>query len=412
MRWWVGASLVYLTLIASALALALSPYPGRAVWGIEASTNLTLVWFDPANTSEVVFALQNGTIVQFGRKAYWIPVSVRAACSLGRSVVLAGSYRGSPTLVFADPHGAEAEVLNASGTLTAVSCSPQVAAAGAVTGLISPPYRPLILSGELAFELNETVMFEPVWAYGADNTTFAAFGSNYYVEINSTGAYIVYAPDYVDFYVATRRLVAGEMVLNSSQLPFVSLTSGDQTYVLSSNGYVQVVQPDLNSLSLYVRPLSGWALLVYLTASGPGASTTAVLDYPFSLSAAFPYEGGVEIVGAFYPTHGSAQIGLYINGTATGYLMSGGSVIGWTSSSRPASLTPSAIVERRPFQLSGLRVAASEVSAATASLSAKPVQPINVRTVSLGSGVYDRSLSYSVDAVIIATAIVAFVRRS
>jgi len=106
LRWWVAAALVYVMLTSSAAAMALAPYPSPPAWGAASNTSLTLAWFNPLNLSEVIFTSQNGTaLVQLGDRAYWLPVTLRSACSEGNEVFIAGSYEDRPALVVVTPEG-------------------------------------------------------------------------------------------------------------------------------------------------------------------------------------------------------------------------------------------------------------------------------------------------------------------
>ena len=412
MRWWLGAAIVYVVLVSSALAFALYPQPRAPLWGFVAHTNMPLVWFNPVRWEDAVFASSNGTIVQFGNVAYWLPVNVRSACGLGGTVVLAGSINGSPAIVRVSPGHASALVIGVEGYLTSVSCWGGVSAAGVVAGFISPPYRPIVVVNDTAIALNYTVPFEPVSVYGTENASYVSFGANYYLVLNGSGAFMFYAPSYVSVYYSEPDLIAGELMVNASEWPFVTLLASQRTYVMSANGYVDVVQPDLNGWALYLRPVAGWALLVYMTGSGSSAATSAVLDYTFSLTSAYPYRGGVEVTGVYYNLSGDEQVGLYMNGTAQGYLDEGGQVIGWASSHRPSTIAPSIDVERTPFSLTPVKEPYTGVPVRKVSLQLRPSSPIRMTPVVLNFTNEDGAIALSVDSSLLATVIVVFVRRT
>ena len=412
MRWWLGAAIVYVALVSSALAFALHPQPATPLWGVVAQTNMPLVWFNPARPEDAVFALNNGTVVQFGDAAYWLPVHARSACGLNDTVVLVGSINGSPAIVWVSPDNASALVIGVNGYLTSVSCEHGLSAAGVAAGFISPPYRPVVVINGAAVELNGTVPFEPVSVYSAGNASYVSFGANYYLVINGTGAFMFYAPSYVSVYYSEPGIIAGELTVNASELPFVTLLSSHRTFVMSADGYVDVVQPDLNGWALYLRPIAGWALLVYMTGSGSVTATSAVLDYTFSLTSAYPYMGGVEVTGVYYSASGEQQIGLYMNGTAEGYLDEGNQVIGWASSHRPSTIAPSVDEERTPFALTPVKAPYTEVPVRRAGLQLRPVTPVRMTPVVLNYTNYNGAVALSIDASLLATAVIIFVRRT
>lgn len=412
MRWWLGAAIVYLVLISSALAFALYQQPRTPLWGVVAHTNMPLVWFNPMHPEVAVFASSNGTIVQFGDVAYWLPVNVRSACGLGDTVVLSGSINGSPALVKVTPGNTSALIIGVKGYLTSVSCTEGLSAAGVATGFISPPYRPILIVNGSAIELNDTVPFGPVSVYGGGNATYVSFGANYYLVLNGSGVIMFYAPRYVSIYYSAPGLIAGGLAVNASELPFLTVLANHRTYVMSANGYVDVAQPDLNGWALYLRPVAGWALLVYMTKSGTITATSAVLDYTFSLTSAYPYMGGVEVTGVYYKGSGMEQVGLYVNGTAEGYLEEDGRVIGWVSSHRPSTIVPSIKEERTPFSLTPVKAPYTEVPVREESLQLRLRTPVKMTPVVINSTSYNSALALSIDASLLATVIIIFVRRT
>ena len=412
MRWSLGAAIVYAALISSALAFALYPQPRTPLWGVVAQTDMPLLWFNPRSPRVAVFASSNGTVVQFGDVAYWLPLNVRSACGLGDTVFLAGSINGSPALVRVTPGNASAIVIGVDGYLTSVSCVNGLSAAGAAAGFISPPYRPILVVNDTVIELNDTVPFEPVSVYGAGNASYVSFGANYYLVLNGSGAIMLYAPSYVSIYYATPGLIAGELMVNASEWPFLALLTSHMTYLMSANGYVDVVQPNLNGWALYLRPVAGWALLVYMTRSGSSTATSAVLDYTFSLTSAYPYMGGVEVMGVYYMGSGEEQVGLYMNGTADGYLSEDGHVIGWASSHRPSTIAPLIEEERTPFSLTSVKAPYIEPPVKKVSFQLRPVSPVSITPVVLNSKNYNGALALSIDASLFATIVVIFVRRT
>ncbi|MGC9072031.1 MAG: hypothetical protein ACP5HK_04980 [Acidilobus sp.] len=412
MRWWLGAAIVYIAFMSSALALAVAPYVHSPARGLLANTSLQLVWFDPDNVSVDAFVGPNGTLVQFAKSAYWLPVRARAACGLGDEIAIAGQYSGMPALVLASPRSDVATVVDVNGTLTTVACRPALAAAGVAQGFLSSPYRPIVLTAEQALVLNATVLLEPSWAYGSGGSYYVAFGTNYYLVVNSSGAYVAEAPDSVEIYVVEGGILAGQYTSNQSAWPFLTVTDDDLTYLFMTTGYVQLASRSLDGWDLYIRPPSGWATLLYVTSTGPSAVTSAVFDLPFSLGQAYPYEGGVEVLGTLYPSSGvREQVGVYINGTSQGYLEEDGQVVGWTAMSRPAALLPSSLAERPPYSLTYVTAASERLRVNELILRPEPTPPVHVAKLDLQENLYDRALSYSIMAAIVATAVVAFVRK-
>jgi len=417
LRWWMTATLVYIILMSSAAAMALAPYPSPPAWGVASNTSLTLVWFNPLNLSEVIFTSQNGTaLVQLGDRAYWVPVTLRSACSEGNEVFIAGSYEGQPALAVVTSRGAEALVAGVNGALTTISCEgDQVVGAGVEESFLSPPYRPLLMAyspSSPSALVADTVIYDyPLSAYCYDGGCYVTDGSSYVILFNSSEAYRLKAPDYVSVYFVGQGVMAGQYALNQSYMPFVYVMKENVTYALSTSGYVQAVTKRLNTWDLFVRPPSGWSYQAFLTGSGAMDGVTVAFDYPYSLNYLYPFEGGFEITGTLYLPGGvQEQVGVFVNGTAEGYLSSSGQVLGWTSSSRPALTLPK-LLRLPPVTVNVTSVGLEELNVSLVNVSVQRAQPLRLSRLSLQRNAYDDLVSYILDAALLATAISAFVAR-
>ncbi|MFP3285680.1 MAG: hypothetical protein RXP86_00230 [Acidilobus sp.] len=417
MRWWVAATLVYVILMSSAAAMALAPYPSPPAWGVTSNISLTLAWFNPLNLSEVIFTSQNGTaLVQLGDRAYRVPVTFYSACSEGNEVFMAGSYEDRPALVVVTPEVAAASVADVNGALTTISCERgHVVGAGVEESFLSPPYRPLLIayspSSPSALAADTVIYNYPLSAYCYDGGCYVTDGSSYVILFNSSGAYRLEAPDYVSVYFVGQGVMAGQYVLNQSYMPFVYIMEENVTYALSTSGYVQAAARRLNTWDIFVRPPSGWSYQAFLTDSGDMDGITVALDYPYSLNYLYPFEGGFETTGTLYLPGGvQEQVGVFVNGTAEGYLSSSGQVLGWTSSSRPALTLPK-LLRLPPVTVNVTSVGLEELNVSLVNVSVKRAQPLMLSRLSLQRNTYDDLVSYILDAALLATAISAFVAR-
>ena len=417
MRWWVAATLVYVILMSSAAAMALAPYPSPPAWGVTSNISLTLAWFNPLNLSEVIFTSQNGTaLVQLGDRAYWVPVTFYSACSEGNEVFMAGSYEDRPALVVVTPEVAAASVADVNGVLTTISCERgHVVGAGVEESFLSPPYRPLLIayspSSPSALAADTVIYNYPLSAYCYDGGCYVSDGSSYVMLFNSSGAYRLEAPDYVSVYFVGQGVMAGQYALNQSYMPFVYIMEENVTYALSTSGYVQAAARRLNTWDIFVRPPSGWSYQSFLTGSGAMNGITVALDYPYSLNYLYPFEGGFETTGTLYLPGGvQEQVGVFVNGTAEGYLSSSGQVLGWTSSSRPALTLPK-LLRLPPVTVNVTSVGAEELNVSLVNVSVKRAQPLMLSRLGLQRNAYDDLVSYLLDAALLATAISAFVAR-
>lgn len=414
---WAVAVLVYSILIAGAIFAAAYPYVSASTdWGVLLEGR-RLIYFSPS--SGWVVADGNGTAVAYfnGR---WLSLNVTAtaACQLGDQLIVVGSSHDRPSLVDLSGSGATYYSVDDYGYLTAVSCqNGVVAAAGVLNTTPFPPYRLLAVSlrnGSLrAYATNFTTLVPPYSAAPLSGGVAVAFSDSYLVYVNPSGAQAYYygsnvTIDYVGSYDGAPLLAGSEMV-NDLQEAMISLNG--TAYVYSDEAYVFAAARTLNGLALYLRPPSGWASVLYTYGGLPEAETTAALDYPFSLTAAYPFLHGIVYLGQLFVGSGSDYIAVYINGTVQGYLEANGSVIGWATSSRPAVVTPSLLERSHLSPLGSYRLSLQGLNVSASRGEPAPTGPLRLEPIRLDHGFYNNAVGYSVDAIIVGTVILAFTER-
>lgn len=411
---WAVAVLVYAILIVGAVSLAAHPYArGSADWGVLVNGDYRLLYFSPRDLT-MALTSDNGTLLYANGEWLEVNMSSTAACSYSGEVALAGSLGGRPALAIVSGGRALYYVINVSGELTALSCSGRaIAAGGIVNSTPVPPYNVIAVTlsdGRLAaYEANFTTYFYPQSASAlGDGDVAMTFGNDYAVVIGPRDPRALEYPfnvtlDYITGYEG-EPLAGGIITYRSEE--YAALILNGTAYLYDVDASAAAIAATLNGLAVYLRPPAGWASVMYTSGFKPGAVTTAVMDYPFTLTGISAYMHGVEFVGRLLsPAEG--YVGIYVNGTAEGYLEANGSVIGWVASSRPAVTVPQ-LVTSIAVSPSVYPLQTTEVGHYEAAGRALSAPGISFSVVKLDYDIYYDAVGYSVVAIIIGTLMLAF----